>query len=467
MLCGLDFGTSHCALGVMAGEQVNLIPLEQGKPYMPSVLYAFDRGLIADYINTLLLKHSTIEQANDYQSSRKLALTNTVHLRHKLDLTANEASTFVGAQAIEEYIEFPEEGYFVKSPKSFLGANGLQANQLDFFEDLTTALMLSVKQKAELALNKALTQVVIGRPVNFQGVNSEKSNQQAINILRTSAKRCGFSQVEFLYEPLAAGIDFESQLTSEKVVLVVDIGGGTTDCSIVKMGPNKQNTDRKDDFLAHTGKRTGGNDLDIYNAFHNLTPLLGMGSCFKTGSTLPRTHFWHAVATNDVVAQNDFFSLSNALSIKQLSRDSAQPNLVKRLLKVQQDKLNHRLVRDAELAKINLSKQQASNAQTNSTQINLDYIEAQLSQNISIDQFSDAINQPLLAIQGLIKAAIKQAQTRPDLIYLTGGSAQSLVVKNAVSDCIKQQLGEDIPLLDGDYFGSVTAGLTKWAQLIY
>ena len=43
------------------------------------------------------------------------------------------------------------------------------------------------------------------RPVNFQSVGGEESNQQALGILERAAKRAGFKEVSFLCEPLAAG----------------------------------------------------------------------------------------------------------------------------------------------------------------------------------------------------------------------------------------------------------------------
>ena len=62
----------------------------------------------------------------------------------------------------------------------------------------------------------------------------------------------------------------------------------------------------------------------------------------------------------------------------------------------------------------------------------------------------------------LAEDAITSAGTQPDIIYLTGGSAQSPLLKQA----LQQTLG-DIPMLNGDNFGSVTSGLTKWADKLF
>ncbi len=97
--------------------------------------------------------------------------------------------------------------------------------------------------------------------MNFQGLNSEQSNRQALSILETAARRSGFKDIEFQYEPIAAGLSFERQLSENRTVLVVDIGGGTSDCAMVRMGPDHiQKADRAADFLGHTGERVGGNE---------------------------------------------------------------------------------------------------------------------------------------------------------------------------------------------------------------
>ena len=92
---------------------------------------------------------------------------------------------------------------FVKSPKSFLGSSGLQANAIDFFEDIVTAMMMHIKKQAELNLPEPITHTVIGRPVNFQGINSTESNQQAQAILNSAAKRAGFFSSRILIRTIS------------------------------------------------------------------------------------------------------------------------------------------------------------------------------------------------------------------------------------------------------------------------
>ena len=195
-------------------------------------------------------------------------------------------------------------------------------------------------------------------------------------------------------------------------MLVVDIGGGTTDCSLLLMGPQwHQRADRENSLLGHSGCRVGGNDLDIALAFKHLMPLLGMGGETEKGIALPILPWWNAVAINDVPAQSDFYSSANGRLLNDLVRDAKEADKVALLLKVWRERLSYRLVRSAEESKIALSDQTIVTA---------------------------------------------------DVIYLTGGSARSPLIKKALA----QQL-PGIPIAGGDDFGSVTAGLARWADVVF
>lgn len=452
MLTGLDFGTSNSAIGIIKNREAKLVALENNNTYLPSTLYAFDRCFVSEFVFNQLPEQTKGSYKKDRGRSINLAKNTRIHE----GFSPHEPLISFGLSAISDYIESPEEGLFVKSPKSFLGATGLSERQIEFFEDIVTAMMINIKNTAESNIKEELSKVVIGRPVNFQGIDSEQSNLQATSILTRAAKRCGYSEVEFLYEPLAAGIDFESKLTEDKTVLVVDIGGGTSDCSMVNMGPSHHsNKDRKQDFLAHSGERVGGNDLDIALAFTELMPLFGKNSLQKKGIEQPHGPFWTSVCINNIGEQTEFNSLEFVKRIERLQRSAEQPELFQRLLNLQKTKLNHRLVRSAELAKIALSDQ-------NKTNVSLDYIEPQLTKLIDTSEFESAVVKPLNSIKQLIEEAITQAGTNPEIFYITGGSAKSPVFRTLVKEIVPKA-----KILDGDYYGSVAAGLTKWAGKLW
>ncbi|MDP5212880.1 molecular chaperone [Pseudoalteromonas tunicata] len=453
MFVGFDYGSANCAIGVWQNNRAELVPLEQDNCYLPSSLYALHPSLIVHQVNQGL---QCKDLRADFQRTRAPLLNSLAFAKSEFDLQDDECVVHIGRDAVEQYIANPEEGHYIKSPKSFFGAVGLKPSQLDFFEDIATVMIMALKQRAEAHLGQSLTSTVIGRPVNFQAIGAEQSNQQALTILSNAAKKAGFIDVEFLYEPLAAGIDFETTLTENKKVLVIDIGGGTTDCSFVQMGPDfRDKTDRQADFLAHSGKRIGGNDLDISLAYHGLMPLFGAKTALKSGLEIPNQPFWQACKINDVILQSEFYSEKNLRHLQQIFKEVKQPDLFNRLINLQQNKQGHQLVRAAELAKIALSS-------TAETRVELNDFEKNLVQQLNQAQLAQAIAGSISQVVSLAQDAISEAATVPDIIYLTGGSAQSPLLKQA----LQLALG-DIPMLNGDHFGSVTAGLTKRAMQLF
>ncbi|WP_039915051.1 molecular chaperone [Cellvibrio mixtus] len=454
MRVGFDYGTSNCAMSYIDQGKAALVPLYGDDAFVPSTLYAIERGFIAEQI-AQQLQDPVERQAYAQARSGALAQSRAGKLEH--DIAQVSDGLFYGADAIAHYIAAPGEGYFIKSPKSFLGASGLRPQMVGFFEDLVAVMMLNVKQRAEHYLQREASQVVIGRPVNFQGINAHESNQQAQAILSAAAKRIGFRDIEFLFEPLAAGFDFETRLNENKIVLVVDVGGGTTDCSMVLMGPAHRNQlQREQDFLGHTGERIGGNDFDILLAQKALMPSFGMLSPLKTGLPMPLMPFVNAMAINDIGAQTDFYDAKTGFLLEKLQRETLEPELLNRFITMREDKHNFAVVREAELGKIALSS-------ANTYRFPLGFIEADLTPETSAQDYAGIVNVLLQKIANLINEATTQAGHKPDIVYITGGSAKSPLIRKLVCEL----LGEHIEIIDGDHFGSVAAGLGVWAERVF
>ncbi len=264
-------------------------------------------------------------------------------------------------------------------------------------------MMVHIRHTAHSQLPEAITRAVIGRPINFQGLGGDDANRRAQGILERAAKRAGFQEVVFQYEPVAAGTDYEATLREEKRVLVVDIGGGTTDCSMLLMGPQwRQRADRENSLLGHSGCRVGGNDLDIALAFKNLMPLLGMGGETEKGIALPVLPWWNAVAINDVPAQSDFYSSANGRLLNDLVRNAREADKVALLLKVWRQRLSYRTVRCAEESKIALSGRRMLRRGC--------HLSATTAAAISQQGLEAALDQPLTRILEQVQLALDSAQ---------------------------------------------------------
>ncbi|NRF23717.1 molecular chaperone [Vibrio coralliilyticus] len=449
MAIGFDYGTANCSVAELVNDEIRQIPLVGDSYYIPSTLCAPTAEVVSEYLFRCL----DIEPGSEISES---VLRRAIKLNREEGLEVRSDDIRFGQQALELYLEDPKDVYYVKSPKSFLGVTGLRDMQLAFFEDLVCAMMANIKTQAECSLQKEISQTVIGRPVNFLGRGGNDSNLQAEGILRRAARRAGFKDIEFQFEPLAAGLDYEASLEQNKNVLVVDIGGGTTDCSFVQMGPSwcgKQ--DRSGSLIAHSGQRIGGNDLDIFTAFKCFMQEFGMGSTSQSGLDIPTTQFWNPIAINDVQAQRKFYAHENLKQLRLLLKEAREPEKLARLVQLHQETLGYSVIREAEQTKIALADATAYNA-------NLDLLSEVVSLSVTRQQMEEAIVNPTEKIKALVIEAIKQSSIKPDVIYMTGGSARSPILTGAVKSVLP-----DTPVISGNYFGSVTAGLARWANTIF
>jgi len=451
-MLGFDFGTSNCAVGLMTENQPQILSLPEHGRYIASTLYSPSRDVIVNWLHQQL---SSKNQAN-FKLQRQQQLQKGNAVLRELQLDGISSELFFGQKALANYLDEPEEGYYIKSPKSFLGASNLLPQQISLFEDIVAAMMLNIKKLTEQTLQREVNQTVIGRPINFQGLKGDESNRQAIAILTKAAQQVGFKEIEFQYEPVAAGLEFEANLQQETRVLVVDIGGGTTDCSMLLMSPKyQQQLDRKNHLLAYSGQRIGGNDFDIQLALRGIMPSLGLDGLLTSGKPIPNNSYWQAVAINNINEQTEFYSAKNARYLNDLAKDVVDKDKIARLIKVQQEKLSYQLVNNAEQAKIALTDQfeQA---------IDLHYLDPELVTKVNQDTLRAASNRELNAIAELMKSCIEQANCQPDVVFVTGGSAKSPVIANF----LQAQLPH-AKLVVGDHFGSVTSGLARYAQLMF
>ncbi|MBJ3816468.1 molecular chaperone [Shimwellia pseudoproteus] len=449
MFIGFDYGTANCSVAVIRDGQPQMLALENGAPLLPSMICAPTRESVSEW----LWRHHEVPTLGD---ENQALLRRAMNYNRDEDIRVLPGSVQFGLQSLAQYMDDPEEVWFVKSPKSFLGASGLKPQQVALFEDLVCAMMLHIRHQAEQQADDNIDQAVIGRPINFQGLGGEESNQQAEGILARAARRAGFRDVVFQFEPVAAGLDFEATLDKEQRVLVVDIGGGTTDCSLLLMGPQWRNKrERQESLLGHSGCRIGGNDLDIMIAFRQLMPLLGMGGQTEKGTALPILPWWNAVAINDVPAQSDFYSTACGRLLADLVRDARQPEHVALLQKVWRQRLSYRLVRSAEESKIALSSQPECG-------VSLDFVRENLHTLIQQADLEAAVNQPLQRILEQVTLALDTSNETPDVIYLTGGSARSPLIRQALAGLLP-----GLPIMGGNDFGSVTAGLARWAEVMF
>lgn len=359
----------------------------------------------------------------------------------------------VGREGIDAYVE-GEPGRLMRSLKSVLGKPLVEettpiGRRRITFRDVIARYLGAVKARAEAALGHELDQVVHGRPVHFVDGDPE-GDRAAEATLRGVAAAVGFRDVSFEYEPIAAALDYERQLDREEIALIADIGGGTSDFSIVRLGPQlRRGSERAADILANDGIRIGGTDFDRLLSLKRVMPELGFGSpARRPGLDVPSSYF-HDLATWSSI--NRLYGPKTRREIEELKRDAARPDLIERLLAVVSAERGHTLAMDVERAKIDLSALAG-------TRIDLDWVEPGLS--IALDRAGLAAATAILAerLHARIAACIRDAGLGPDgidALVLTGGSTRLAHARAAIVATVPAAR-----VIEGDTFGSVGIGLT-------
>jgi hypothetical chaperone protein len=411
--CGIDFGTSNSAIAAGVDGDCTLIDLEHGYPTIPSAIF-FD---------------------------------------------AETGRVSFGRQAIRQYVE-GTEGRLMRALKSILGSalidqtTWVEGRALSY-KDVIAAFLRHIKTVAESDTNSELTCAVIGRPVFFVDDDPQK-DASAQSTLEACARQAGFSEVQFELEPIAAALDFETSLQHEQITLVIDIGGGTADFSVVRLGPqHARKCSRKDDILANLGVHIGGTDFDQLLSMAAVMPLLGYKSRGRDGLEIPGWVYfdlstWHKI--------NALHSSSVVHEVRGIKSFYADPTYHARLMKVLTKRLGHLLLGRVEEAKIIAS----GNARG---VISLEEIEPALASAIDTLMLGSVLAQRCDAIVQTARHAVKVAglsAEKVQTLYFTGGSS--------ALPALRVGLGAAFPhstSVFGDPFGSVAQGLGVRAGLVF
>lgn len=313
--CGLDFGTSNSTVGWLRPHQPVLLPLEDGKTTLPSVIFFHAEDPLVSY----------------------------------------------GRAALGDYLA-GYEGRLMRSLKSLLGTSMMDDStevmgQAMPFRQLLAHFIGELKRRAEQAAGTTFTKAVLGRPVFFID-EDPKADQLAEDTLGEIARAAGFQDIAFQYEPIAAAFDYEAGISGEELVMVADIGGGTSDFSLVRLSPDRaKKLDRKADILANGGVHIGGTDFDRALSLASAMPLLGLGlgSQLRNGKEMPSSQYfdlasWHTI---NLLYTRKAWSL-----VMDNYRDAAETEKLDRLIRLIKDRAGHWLAIQVEAAKIALSEEE-------------------------------------------------------------------------------------------------------------
>lgn len=410
--CGLDFGTSNSAIGIVRdGLPPALVPVEAGDTLMPSAVFFDDE---------------------------------------------TKGRVLFGNEAIGAYVG-QTEGRLMRALKTILGSSlihettSLGGRKVPL-ADVVGIFVRHLKRQAEAFAGQEITAVVHGRPVRFVD-GDDQADARAQATLDAIAREAGFRDIAFVYEPIAAAHHYEQTVQGEELVLIADIGGGTSDFSLIRIGPARRGrADRSDDILASAGVRVGGTDFDTALSLAAVMPLLGLGTrLVEKDLPMPRAPY-HELATWATI--NFAYTHKNERDLARLLADAAEPEKVRRLVEVVRRRLGHRMAFAVEDAKIGLSAAEEA-------AVALGFLEPDLAAAAQRGSFEQAIADHTERLRAAACDCIAMAGIEGaliDTVFLTGGSSRVPAVRAAVA-----RAAPSARPTSGSDLLSVALGLTEMA----
>lgn len=409
--CGIDFGTSNSSVAIANNGNVHLAAVENTYTTIPSALF----------------------------------------------FPSKEKAPSFGRVAVDLFFT-RKSGRFMRSLKRVLGTSlmnhGTMVNGKTMrFEAIIGLFLKNLKDKADHSCGHEIENVVLGRPVHFVD-NDTAADSRAEQELKKIAQAIGFKNVEFQFEPIAAAFAHERTISGEKLALVADLGGGTSDFTVIKLSSRSANKpDRSSDILANTGVRVGGNDFDKNLNLAAILPELGYKSTYGEKNLEVPLKPFHDLAEWSKV--NFLYTTKIITQAQQLLHQSHDKKRFGRLLTVLEREIGHTILAAVEDAKIGLTTHDEFKTP-------LDFIEADFSIRTQRLQFENAIGQDVEKILSAAGECLRKAMVKNqaiDLVILTGGSTEVPLIQSEL-----RNLFPNAGLSDSNKLLSVGLGLAYDAQ---
>jgi hypothetical chaperone protein len=403
---GIDFGTSNSTVGFIENGSPRLVRLEGGQVTMPSAIFF------------------------NFEDDR----------------------THFGRRAIADYTE-NVEGRLMRALKSVLGTSLINEKtriktHAIAFSDIIGSFLQHLKETLEGEVGKPVDNIVLGRPVHFVDDDPEADRRAQDELEKAACKR-GFKHIAFQFEPIAAALDYERSVSREELALIIDIGGGTSDFSVVRVSPERAHAvDRKEDILASAGVHIGGTDFDRLFSIAYLMPEFGYLTPTRDGKrNLPAGYFIDLATWQRI---NMLYTAKAMADLRQIRYEAARPELVERMIDIVRHRQGHALASKVERAKIDLTGRPE-------TSVEIALTDETLALPLTRAGLDAAIEDAVGRIANVIATMLTDAGLAPSRIttlFLTGGSTAVPLLKQTVL-----AMFPSATIVEGDMFGSVGLGL--------
>jgi len=363
---------------------------------------------------------------------------------------------FTGPAAIERYLQAEEQGRLIQSLKSHLSSPSLTGTEIFGrrykLEDLISRMLGDLRKHAAQQFEKPIRYAMVGRPVRFVGAETPEDDDFAVSRLREAFAAAGFERVDFELEPVAAACAYEATLDHDELILIGDFGGGTSDFSLLRVGPDVRRRGRTpQDLLGNSGVGLAGDAFDARIVRKLVSPALGSDSEARSlNKLLPAVPAW-IYANLERWHYLSFLRTNNVREILKSARIRAlEPEKIQALITLIDEDLGYQLHQAVQQVKFELSRSHSAEFRFRDGSMDLCI-------PVTRSDFELWIEGDLQAIEGAVDKLIKASGIDPrevDRVFLTGGSS----FVPAVRRIFETRFGKD-RIRSGNEFTSVAHGL--------
>jgi hypothetical chaperone protein len=409
--------------------------------------------------------NSSIAHANDtgevalahfpYMGEVTAAYRSLLYLEQMKDRGVNALKSWSGPEGIEHYLSADHKGRLIQSLKSFLSNRSLQSTEVFgrryTLEELIARILKDLREKAAFQFGVPILKAVVGRPVRFVGAETEEEDCYAENRLRKAFKIAGYESVQFEFEPVAAAHYYESTLDHDELILIGDFGGGTSDFSLVKVGPSIRRRGRRAvDLLGNAGLGVAGDSFDAKLIRHLISPALGAGTEMRSMKRLlpipswiyGKLERWHHLS---FLRAKDVMNL-----LTSIKTDAIEPQKIAALIHLIKEDLGYQLHQSIQGVKYDLSNNLAATFRFSDGVVDL-------TARVERSSFETWIWEELRQIESCLDSLLSASGVHPrnvDAVFLTGGSSFVPAVRRIFATRFGEQR-----IRTGSQFTSVAWGL--------
>ena len=409
--------------------------------------------------------NSSIAYANDagevalaqfpYMDEMTAAYRSLLYLELVKERGINALKSWSGPEGIEHYLSADHKGRLIQSLKSFLSNRNLASTEVFgrryTLEDLIARILRDLREKASAQFGAPISKAVVGRPVRFVGAETEEEDRYAESRLSAAFKTAGYESVQFEFEPIAAAHYYESTLDHDELILIGDFGGGTSDFSLVRVGPGVRRRGRNAaDLLGNAGVGVAGDSFDAKLIRHLVSPALGAGTDMHSMKRLlpipawiyGKLERWHHLSFLRARGVMDLLT--------RIKTDAIEPEKIAALIHLIREDLGYQLHQSVQAVKCELS---------NNVTATFHYSDGAIDLTAKVKRFSfeNWISDELKQIESCLDSLLKASGVHPknvDAVFLTGGSSFVPAVKRIFATRFGEQR-----IRTGNQFTSVAWGL--------